>query len=632
MPKDKEYQKRYEATREKLKKFAVANDYKAMVDYIIEINDETTAENTPECQSMLDFIERNTVIEDSEYEGQDAVREDLVINLGRELQSRLVQYTAELHESLERTKQKVNSGSIPGTELLTDDDPKLKENISYAVFMGSQKFQKLRNVHAVFGHMTTALDMKNSANYVKDLITKKISPYEKEVRERYTTPDKLTGKPIVSVEDLKKDNSYYNSGTVTITKCKGFYANYNNLDGKHPFDKLPDDIQKISAANNIDELEKLKKGYIAEKEQLEMQENADKDKLAELNTSIARTNKAEARMFMKKDIAIFDKKINVIDNYMDKVSELHAEMKDDIKYILEDYEKRKKNKEEISPEYTAYAKSLKNLDYVFNDADNVNAEVLFKSLEQVQKASNTYASTHKGGLSFKGVKGEGLKRADSSRHINKLLDDKLSDFEKAAQAVPPKEAMNEKYSNLRREAVYEKDVAIQSGMFRVDAINKTDKLIEDTGKALNEEYAQKINPNDSYEQQKAALADYAASTIAFKLNSDFLHTMKNNYGSMHPSDIEKINNQMLSKENLAQDKQKLMEDDKFKSMMSNVKTPEDIAKMKEMCGRNKGAELLNEMNKGANMVEKQNAQAEKMKQAQKELKPKERQNTVLGHN
>ena len=115
MPKDKEYQKRYEATREKLKKFAVANDYKAMVDYIIEINDETTAENTPECQSMLDFIERNTVIEDSEYEGQDAVREDLVINLGRELQSRLVQYTAELHESLERTKQKVNSGSIPGT-------------------------------------------------------------------------------------------------------------------------------------------------------------------------------------------------------------------------------------------------------------------------------------------------------------------------------------------------------------------------------------------------------------------------------------------------------------------------------------------------------------------------------------
>lgn len=108
--------------------------------------------------------------------------------------------------------------------------------------------------------------------------------------------------------------------------------------------------------------------------------------------------------------------------------------------------------------------------------------------------------------------------------------------------------------------------------------------------------------------------------------------MKNNYGSMHPSDIEKINNQMLSKENLAQDKQKLMGDDKFKSMMSNVKTPEDIAKMKEMCGHNKGAELLNEMNKGANMVEKQNAQAEKMKQAQKELKPKERQNTVLGHN
>ena len=632
MPKDKEYQKRYEATREKLKKFAVANDYKAMVDYIIEINDETTAENTPECQSMLDFIERNTVIEDSEYEGQDAVREDLVINLGRELQSRLVQYTAELHESLERTKQKVNSGSIPGTELLTDDDPKLKENISYAVFMGSQKFQKLRNVHAVFGHMTTALDMKNSADYVKDLITKKISPYEKEVREKYTTPDKLTGKPIVSVEDLKKDNSYYNSGTVPITKCKGFYANYNNLDGKHPFDKLPDDIQKISAANNIDELEKLKKGYIAEKEQLEMQENADKDKLAELNTSIARTNKAEARMFMKKDIAIFDKKINVIDNYMDKVSELHAEMKDDIKYILEDYKKRKKNKEEISPEYKAYAKSLKILDYVFNDADNVNAEVFFKSLKQVQKASNTYASTHKGGLSFKGVKGEGLKRADSSRHINKLLDDKLSDFEKAAQAVPSKEAMNEKYSNLRREAVYEKDVAIQSGMFRVDAINKTDKLIEDTGKALNEEYAQKINPNDSFEQQKAALADYAASTIAFKLNSDFLHTLKNNYGSMHPSDIEKINNQMLSKENLAQDKQKLMGDDKFKSMMSNVKTPEDIAKMKEMCGRNKGAELLNEMNKGANMVEKQNAQAEKMKQAQKELKPKERQNTVLGHN
>ena len=446
MPKDKEYQKRYEATREKLKKFAVANDYKAMVDYIIEINDETTAENTPECQSMLDFIERNTVIEDSEYEGQDAVREDLVINLGRELQSRLVQYTAELHESLERTKQKVNSGSIPGTELLTDDDPKLKENISYAVFMGSQKFQKLRNVHAVFGHMTTALDMKNSADYVKDLITKKISPYEKEVREKYTTPDKLTGKPIVSVEDLKKDNSYYNSGTVPITKCKGFYVNYNNLDGKHIFDKLPDDIQKISAANNIDELEKLKKGYIAEKEQLEMQENADKDKLAELNTSIARTNKAEARMFMKKDIAIFDKKINVIDNYMDKVSELHAEMKDDIKYILEDYEKRKKNKEEISPEYTAYAKSLKNLDYVFNDADNVNAEELFKSLEQVQKASNTYASTHKGGLSFKEVKGEGLKRADSSRHINKLLDDKLSDLEKAAQAVPPKESMNEKYS------------------------------------------------------------------------------------------------------------------------------------------------------------------------------------------
>ncbi len=632
MPKDKEYQKRYEATREKLKKFAVANDYKAMVDYIIEINDETTAENTPECQSMLDFIERNTVIEDSEYEGQDAVREDLVINLGRELQSRLVQYTAELHESLERTKQKVNSGSISGTELLTDDDPKLKENISYAVFMGSQKFQKLRNVHAVFGHMTTALDMKNSADYVKDLITKKISPYEKEVREKYTTPDKLTGKPIVSVEDLKKDNSYYNSGTVPITKCKGFYANYNNLDGKHPFDKLPDDIQKISAANNIDELEKLKKGYIAEKEQLEMQENADKDKLAELNTSIARTNKAEARMFMKKDIAIFDKKINVIDNYMDKVSELHAEMKDDIKYILEDYEKRKKNKEEISSEYTAYAKSLKILDYVFNDADNVNAEVFFKSLKQVQKASNTYASTHKGGLSFKGVKGEGLKRADSSRHINKLLDDKLSDFEKAAQAVPSKEAMNEKYSNLRREAVYEKDVAIQSGMFRVDAINKTDKLIEDTGKALNEEYAQKINPNDSFEQQKAALADYAASTIAFKLNSDFLHTLKNNYGSMHPSDIEKINNQMLSKENLAQDKQKLMGDDKFKSMMSNVKTPEDIAKMKEMCGRNKGAELLNEMNKGANMVEKQNAQAEKMKQAQKELKPKERQNTVLGNN
>ena len=250
----------------------------------------------------------------------------------------------------------------------------------------------------------------------------------------------------------------------------------------------------------------------------------------------------------------------------------------------------------------------------------------------MQKASNTYASTHKGGLSFKGVKGEGLKRADSSRHINKLLDDKLSDFEKAAQAMPPKVAMNEKYSNLRREAVYEKNEAIRNGMFRVDAINKTDKLIEDTGKALNEEYAQKINPNDSYEQQKAALVDYAASTLAFKLNSDFLHTMKNNYGSMYPSEIEKINNQMLSKENLAQDKQKLMGDDKFKSMMSNVKTPEDIAKMKEMCERNKGAELLNEMNKGANMVEKQNAQAEKMKQAQKELKPKERQNTVLGHN
>ena len=33
MPKDKEYQKKVEATKEKLRKLGLANDFKAMVDY-----------------------------------------------------------------------------------------------------------------------------------------------------------------------------------------------------------------------------------------------------------------------------------------------------------------------------------------------------------------------------------------------------------------------------------------------------------------------------------------------------------------------------------------------------------------------------------------------------------------------
>lgn len=519
----------------------------------------------------------------------------------------------------------IKSEAIPGSEFIPDDS-KLKEKVAFNCMVNdTSNYKNAYKLHCIAefsGTVSSNMSMKlgEQNSELKETDPQKYDP------NFHLKIDGMFGKigndswknsrkkcPNLSDEQFNKYREALNKPFAThpygdkyknIKKIFEVKEEFGHRES--PF--VNEDIQKLSNAKSLSEIESYK---------------------GKLPDDFIKT--AQTRYAFKKDIKKADKGLRILDDYTIKVEELHNALRDDIEYIKKEYENRTNNKERISPEYKAYAESMIALGEQFKNPDSLRVDEFTKALETAQKAANTYSATHKGGLSFKGVHGDGLKRANSSRKADSIISSMLPDYKKNVSDIE-KNIGGVRVFDMKTALGTDKDTAILKSEKAYEQMLITDARIEKVTNETAKEYSSRINEKDDFAKQKASLADYAANMLAVKLSGEFVCAQKENYGRMNPNAISDMNEQWLGKGNITESANKIKSSKPFKTMMENVKTPEDIAKMKEMCGRNKGAELLNEMNKGANMVEKQNAQAEKMKQAQKELKPKERQNTVLGHN
>ncbi|MBQ9897830.1 MAG: hypothetical protein IJM44_00055 [Ruminococcus sp.] len=411
----------------------------------------------------------------------------MIESLAEELFRRGTAAAAEMSLKMDQIHENVKNGSLPGTEYVSASDPKTIETISAGILKDTAEYDTYDKYNVAISKLDQLLLMQNADNYGDELMEKASKKVVDNALAPYVTGSSAQS-ALTSKEQINKNKGIADKiiGNFDEIDKKGFV--FRNGGGKPPyFDDVPDDIKKIQKAKNITDLEKLKTSYQREKAECEkLGENADKNKLNDLKTSIRRVEKAEKRMFMKKEIAEQEKKIAAVDSYTDKISELHSAMKNDIKYILDDYKKRKDNNENMSPEYKEYAESVKNLDYAFRNSDGVSAKLFTSALERTQKA---------------------------------------------------------------------------------------------------------------------ALTDYAAEMLAFKLNSDAVESTKNNYDKMSVSEIKKLNETTLSENNLKRSAEMIKETDSFTRMMDGVNSFEDIQKLKGMCERNRGAELIDGLSNSSKQLE-----------------------------
>ena len=133
-----------------------------------------------------------------------------------------------------------------------------------------------------------------------------------------------------------------------------------------------------------------------------------------------------------------------------------------------------------------------------------------------------------------------------------------------------------------------------------------------------------------FNEQKAKMAEFAAKTLAVRMIDLSIRDMQLSYSGSNDQETKGINAEMLGSENINNGAAEIQGRADFERMMQGVQTWDDLNALRNLTLNNNGSGLINELSRSSKSIINEEDQAERMREAQKELEQRRHDDPVMG--
>lgn len=133
-----------------------------------------------------------------------------------------------------------------------------------------------------------------------------------------------------------------------------------------------------------------------------------------------------------------------------------------------------------------------------------------------------------------------------------------------------------------------------------------------------------------FNEQKAKMAEFAAKTLAVRMIDLSIRDMQLSYSGSNDQETKGINAEMLGSENINNGAAEIQGRADFERMMQGVQTWDDLNALRSLTLNNNGSGLINELSRSSKSIINEENQAERMREAQKELEQRRHDDPVMG--
>ena len=125
------------------------------------------------------------------------------------------------------------------------------------------------------------------------------------------------------------------------------------------------------------------------------------------------------------------------------------------------------------------------------------------------------------------------------------------------------------------------------------------------------------------------MAEFAAKTLAVRMIDLSIRDMQLSYSGSNDQETKGINAEMLGSENINNGAAEIQGRADFERMMQGVQTWDDLNALRNLTLNNNGSGLINELSRSSKSIINEEDQAERMREAQKELEQRRHDDPVM---